>query len=439
MIEVSPAAIEFGQVTAGCNSKDVTITLQNTGCADLLVAAVNILQSSTSMMIMSCPVTPFSMAPSTELDLMLRYHPAATIGAESGTLTFETFDGAVTEVPLHGSAVQTSEVHDTFTVDPLSRADVLWCIDTSPRMGTFQKLVADNFYMIGTHRLYPPQVDVQMGIITSEVEGTSQLTSGDATTSGVLFNRAGAPRVIANAPQVPHAPALDPVSTTEAEFVSAFQNNVQAGESIVQKRKGCLEAIKMALSEPNVSDPQKNGGFLREGKPLNIAIISNVDDNSPASVTTYADFLQTLGRDVVKAPIQVTVIGGFSGDGVIDQLLPKDCEQGNGPVKAATRYLAFLRRVEHGSAYTLCRDDWANLLWTLGGRDQGGFMIPNEFYLTRYPDPASISVLVNGNVVLADPVKGWTYDDRANSIIFGTAAVPRYGSTVEVTYHAACF
>ncbi|MBI5527389.1 MAG: choice-of-anchor D domain-containing protein [Deltaproteobacteria bacterium] len=62
-----------------------------------------------------------------------------------------------------------------------------------------------------------------------------------------------------------------------------------------------------------------------------------------------------------------------------------------------------------------------------------------EFHLSRWPDPATIVVSVNGVEVQSDPVNGYTYDAAQNSVVFGAGAVPPEGARIEVTYCAACY
>jgi len=69
----------------------------------------------------------------------------------------------------------------------------------------------------------------------------------------------------------------------------------------------------------------------------------------------------------------------------------------------------------------------------------GTFVAVAEFFLSRWPDPSTIVVTVNGVVVPVDPVNGYVHDMNANSIVFGSGAVPPEGAVITVSYRAACY
>lgn len=61
------------------------------------------------------------------------------------------------------------------------------------------------------------------------------------------------------------------------------------------------------------------------------------------------------------------------------------------------------------------------------------------YHLSRQADPGTIVVTVNGVQVPDDPMNGYSYDPGTNSIVFGSAAVPPAGATIDVTYDAECY
>ena len=116
-LEVSPASVGFGVVTAGCTSKDVQVTLKNTGCHDLPIYLIGIVPTTNSMLIASAPPTPFSITGGSDLTIDLRYHPQSSNGSETATLQVQWDDGtrqALTEVPLQGAGVSSSDTKDVF-------------------------------------------------------------------------------------------------------------------------------------------------------------------------------------------------------------------------------------------------------------------------------------------------------------------------------------
>ncbi|MBI5526751.1 MAG: hypothetical protein HY897_10500 [Deltaproteobacteria bacterium] len=63
----------------------------------------------------------------------------------------------------------------------------------------------------------------------------------------------------------------------------------------------------------------------------------------------------------------------------------------------------------------------------------------SSFHLSRWPDPATIEVEVNGVGVPEDGGNGWSYDEGGNNVVFGTDAVPAPGAEIAVAYEAMCF
>jgi hypothetical protein len=61
-----------------------------------------------------------------------------------------------------------------------------------------------------------------------------------------------------------------------------------------------------------------------------------------------------------------------------------------------------------------------------------------SFHLSRWPDPATLEVKVNGGVV-PEGGGGWSHDEGGNNVVFGPGAVPAPGAEIAVAYEAMCF
>lgn len=99
-IDVAPAALDFGAVTVG-QVNDLTLTVRNTGSADLRVSGTG---SSNPLFSATSPAIPFTIAPAAQQTVTVRFAPTAA-GAQSGTLTIVNNDPgrAALAVPLSGT------------------------------------------------------------------------------------------------------------------------------------------------------------------------------------------------------------------------------------------------------------------------------------------------------------------------------------------------
>ncbi len=94
-ITVTPPALDFGSVGAG-QSKDLTLTIGNTGSAALLVTSINITDNRFAVIF---PQPPFNVAAAGQLALTVRFAPTSG-GSAGGTLTINSNDPVKPSVPV---------------------------------------------------------------------------------------------------------------------------------------------------------------------------------------------------------------------------------------------------------------------------------------------------------------------------------------------------
>ena len=82
-ISVSPLAVDFGAVTIGASGAD-SVAISNVGNADLTVDSLA-LSGSSEFSLLSSPATPFTVAASTSVDLIIEYAPVDD-GLDNGIL-----------------------------------------------------------------------------------------------------------------------------------------------------------------------------------------------------------------------------------------------------------------------------------------------------------------------------------------------------------------
>ncbi|RPI21631.1 MAG: choice-of-anchor D domain-containing protein [Acidobacteria bacterium] len=116
---VSPAALSFGEVRVG-ESKDLTLTVGNTGNAKLTVNSVT---SNSGQFAATLPAVPFDVVPGAQTTVTVRYTPGS-LGSHSGKLTVSSNSGGTAmsaEVAVSGTGVQSANPAPTLTaVNPSS-------------------------------------------------------------------------------------------------------------------------------------------------------------------------------------------------------------------------------------------------------------------------------------------------------------------------------
>ena len=110
VIGVSPATLDFGSVASG-QTKDLTLTISNSGTASLTVSSAS---SSNSAFTVRPPAPPYSIAPGGQQTVTVRFAPTAA-GAQTGTLTLASNDPAHASVTVGltgtgGAATGSSDV-----------------------------------------------------------------------------------------------------------------------------------------------------------------------------------------------------------------------------------------------------------------------------------------------------------------------------------------
>ncbi len=449
-LDVLPNPIDFGIVTYGCNSQEIVVKLYNNGTAQLTVGPDISAVSSPPFIITSKPGGATTIQPNTSIIIKIKYRPSVQSGVETGKLRIQTdapnANNGYVEVPLRGEATPDKNVTDTFKQSDKPIVDVLWCVDNSGSMGDEQSMLAGNFPKFSNYATVKDpvtgdyKIDFNIGVITSEINDPEKI-NGVMNYPGVLYAKSGYPKIIANyPPAAPRDPAFDPVTT---DFNKAFAANATVGTCCSDEQEACLEAMKMALSDPIINDPQGNKGFLRNTNTkfskLALIVLSDEDDQSPAGVDYYVDFFKQIKGVRNTDLLSANIICGLDRHGTISNPPnATDCgdtQNGNGAY-AAKRYLDFWKKVGNGRAYSICDTTWGDKLNELG---IDVWTAQVEYYLSRPADPNTIKVTVNGQPVNKDPVNGYQYDPDHNSIYFGANAVPPKGATIVVTYEAQCY
>lgn len=432
---VNPDPAIFPDGTQNCSSGEITVTMYNTGSAPLSVSGLT--SNSTEFLISSAPALPLILQPGSKGILRMRFTPHSS-GRKESTLTIASDASNLVngkyQLPLLGNGLVDETVEEKFVASGRPRIDLLWCIDNSGSMADDQASLAGNFPLFINYAVNL-KADFQIGVISSEINEAAKTDSGDYNYPGVLFNKKGTPKIIANNPPLNPTPNYQPVLSTSQEIIDAFRKNALIGECCSDEAEACFEAAKMALSPPIINDPQKNMGFLRDQAKLYIIMVSDEDDQSPGSVDYYADFFKQIKSGATSKLLSLSIVVGLDKDGDINNLPdPMRCP-GSSSESAGVRYLNMFKKIGNGIAASICNKNWGPLMSKLGF---DVFDTKNQFFLSNSPDESSIEVYVGARKIDKDPQNGYSYDAESNSIIFGPNMNISDGSEVRVIYKLSC-
>ena len=435
-LAVQPLEVDFGGTPAGCSRRDLAVYLSNSGTAPLSITGLSAESNDSPPLfaITGAPQLPVAVAPGTNLLVTIAFYPRGE-GPAAGRLVVTTdaanVAGGTVFVPLYGTGTPREGIKDVFKMTDRPTVDILVCMDVSQSMDGEQALLPANLVTLA-NTVSSEDIDYRLAAITSAYGAPVTCPGGAGSTPGVLFSRAGYPRIIANTPPDPAPPAFVP---TGGDPAASFLANVLPGVCAPDGAEGCMEAIRLALTDPILSDPDANGGFLRRYAKLFIIAVTDGDDHSPDTVAAYTAFLQGVKGPRNKDLVSLSVVAPFTADSSpLVPATPAACV-GAADSEAPGRYHELFNGIDRGIELSICSDGWGSKLPTIGFDTFEGII---EYYLSRQPDPATIVVRVNGVEVPDDPVYGYSFDPNSNSIVFGSQAVPPRGATVEVSYYAPC-
>jgi hypothetical protein len=427
-VAVIPQEVDFGVITVGCASPNISVNIYNKGNAPTVIN--NILLDagcSSEFELVSSPPLPHTLVQGGPLEVVVRYLPQNT-DFDTCSLLIETADPPPLSVPMMGSGTYDEEQTDVFTQISGQDVDVLFVVDNSGSMSDEQNNLGANLStMVSAASAW--NSNYRLAVTTTDVQSDAGAFKGS-------------PRWIT-------------LSTPNG--VNTFANNVSdIGDNGGGTEEG-LEAAYLALTLPNThlsldgtgapipcsnnnscsaggcyADPENiankycggpNWGFLREDASLEVVLISDEEDQSPADLAFYIDFFKNLKGFANEDLIHVHTIVGDT---------PGGCDSSFGGAESAPRYKEVSTQTGGVSA-SICAPDYGNILAEIG---EVAFGLKKQFFLTRQAQPGTITVTVNGNSCAS----GWSFDISSNSVIFDEAGncMPQPGDQISIHYETLC-
>jgi hypothetical protein len=283
-----------------------------------------------------------------------------------------------------------------------SQVDVLWVIDTSSSMNTYQNQLAPQMGIF-VDSMNKTGLDYHMAVTTMDMSGSGG--------KGKFVATPGTPLILTS--QTPN-------------LTQILSQRIQLGGNGSPVERG-LEAMKTALSSPLSSANGYNAGFLRDNALLVVVFLTNEDDQSASM--DYASFLDTL-RPPIALTGERSWLAQFMGVTDVDSSCKTSAWSQAGYSEVGAKYIA-LANLSGGTSEAICDADLKRALTNVKSRL---LEVITEYHLDRTPDLTSLAVYVNGVLVPQNAANGWTYYAAANSVRFHGTAVPGVDASIRISY-----
>ena len=416
-LQVLPSDVDFGLVTLGCKSKTENITLYNTGNGPFNIKSFH-LDPANSPFFVVAPPTPFAMNPGTKVVIQVTYRPSQP-AKETATLFIEsdasntTSNNPYITVALSGTGTTDKHQVDTFTQATVPTVDMLFVIDDSGSFDFYQKQIAGQAAaFVNTALKYG--ADFHIGVSANDPK-TAKSDSSAAYPNVTIY-----PGGLYGQPEI--------VTSTTPNPADAFSKNIRMGTGSDASQEAGLDLAFRVLSAPANQSPVPQGskGFLRDDARLVVIDVQDDDDESNSGTAFYVDFFKNLKGRFNAGLVSFNAIGSF--DETTGK--PKQCISGSSE-PGGQRYYEVTQGTG-GKTWSICNADWAAIANDLA---LGAFSGRKQFPLSRYCDPATLSVTMNGAAQKAGT--DYVFDQPSNSVVF--AQPPPAGATIVANYDALCF
>lgn len=402
---VSPATLDFGDVTQACGSDLLNVSVFNLCAQPVTVQQSGVLPAGGELAVESAPSGALAAAAGAEV--AVRYRPT-DLGLDTAAVQLQVIENGQTVsyvVPARGTGVSSTWRSESWQQSLRVQADVLFVVSNAPSMLDDQPVLTRLTSSLSSFFAYAnsASVDYKFGVLTTD------LTSPDA---GRLIGTAVTP------------------ATPNAAMTFASQLHVGTGGS---SSPAVAEVVLRALTPP--LSTTVNSNFPRPNTQLSIIAITDAPDRSPMSPAYYESRLRALKTG---SPISYNVLGPewpASGSCPVDDPWPS-----GSTLRSLTSAFA-------GSHESICATDAGSTALENLGKSAFGYR--RVFALPRQVDLAAGPLTVTFDhgagagpeVVPAMTTQGmlvWRFDATSNAVIFEPLFVPAPGDTLQVSYAPVC-
>ena len=392
-LEVSPSPHDFGAEYLECSSEK-TIDMRNIGDADLTITDIEYFTSFPSHFSIDRDLTvngqfPWIIPPGSLNSVYVEYQPLQDT-IDSAFIRVHSDDPVSPQILSYqyGQGDYYASVTDTFTQQNVVKSDILFVIDNSCSMGSWQTHVASNFSSF-FNVFVNSGVDYHIGIITTD----------DPTFVGSVIDTS----------------TYNPVfEFTQSAQVGTYGSGVERG----------LDMAYESLAPGGDAAP--GGSFSRPDAKLAIIFVSDEPDYSykwGSVPLDYSDFFTSSKSDPSLSVSHA--VGGDCPSGCSLQTLNSWGSTYNQYAHCAEDYDDVVSDM-NGTFLSLCDTDWGLKMETLA-KDS---LLLTHFTLSDYPIENTLEVQVDGI-----PTGNWSFDPLLNAVIFDAAHIPASGSIIDIDYN----
>ncbi len=282
---------------------------------------------------------------------------------------------AVKNIPFAPVKKADKKLDDIF-ID--AKIDILFIIDDSGSMSTFQQRLAENAQLFIERFFQTKFIDYHIGVTTSSMSDWGSVADG-----GKLHVVSGLNFVDRHTP--------------EGNKILAQMMKVGTGGAVTEQ----FLSIHMAALTPSILTGA-NSGFYREEANLAIFVLTDTEDQSSATVQGSYDYLLQLKNGREEKLHYVASI--------IENPVPSCRGENQRPLKI--RALADLHK-DRGYVFSLCEPDYGADMAQVA---ENLVRAVSTVYLDQLPDVTTITVTYGDMVIPNDPETGWTYSPEENAI-----------------------
>lgn len=380
----APSVVTVGPLPRGCGVPAFNVAFFNDGASPLNIDAFTLDGGARApTFAVGTIALPRSLFPGQTVPLAIStvFGPAVD-GLNTTILTASTVEGLTADIDLRLIVSNDAEpITQNFVVPGDVKVDVLFVVDNSGSMADDQRLLADNFAAFIAVAFDDPNLDVQLGV----------------TTTDVISPEAAAGRLIGQ-------PAIlgenDGDEFAERVIVGIEGTGVELG----------LEAMRLALEAP------ENANFVRSDAALAIIFVTDEDDSGD---------LPFLPPELSRSPDEYIALLEAKKAGAVE----------NTPVLVSAvlspfgspRYRAV---VDHfgGGVLDITTPDWGSNLSQIA---EETFALASTFALSVSPRPGTVSVTIDGVATTA-----FTVDTQRRAVVLDEPADG--GSDVVITFLPGC-
>lgn len=278
-----------------------------------------------------------------------------------------------------------------------NKVDILLMVDNSPSMSPYQGKFSQQVPAM-IQQFNQAGLDYHIAVVTTDMR-----TGGNG---GMMI---GSPRYLTKG---------------SSNLIQALQARVSIGDNGSELERG-LESLQTVLQPSYLTN--QGSGFFRDDAVLAMVVLTNEDDYSAGSTSSFRNFFDQLKppmKGISKAWV-MNFIGVISDTGT--------CRTTADFKDPGIKYMS-LADYSGGIKASVCDASLADATKNLRQRI---VEILSEVVLKRVPKIESIRVYVNGTLVPRSSVNGWEYNSTSNSIKFYGTYQPGATDSIRVDYDPA--